>query len=346
MSAAFAGRLFNPDSSPEALTPAQVIDLYLAHLDERVAKADFAPKFRNNAKFYLNRFKDEIATTVNTRRKTHGAVVIVSDCQQQDFVAWMDSHVTWQSGHTKKTAQGHVVSCFQWAANKKRGNLIDECPFERIESISKIPHQPRRAASRHEIITLMREGSLALRQALFFIDGTGVRPCEMRELVWPWVNLDAEDPHLRLEKHKTFRQTGGKVKIIGLDDLQVRFLRKLQAKMKADIAAGRRDPKDLYVFHNCDGNQWTEGAFPQNLRRCAERAGLDDGVVKKVSAGCMRTTYACDLIEDGFSNRDVADLLGHTTTTMVDKVYGASTRERADRLGKLAKKASLRRKKR
>jgi integrase/recombinase XerD len=337
--------LFNPEESPRALTAADVIALYLAHLESRVAKADFSNRFLKNGRFYLQRFGAEIPAIVNARRKTHGAPVIVSDCQQQDFVAWIDSHVTWKSSHTRKTAQAHVVTCFQWAADADRGDLIERCPFKRIPSVSKAPYTPRRAATREEINALLRHASLALRQALTFIDATGCRPIEMRELVWPWVIFDAEFPHLRLERHKTFRQTG-KPKIVGLDDVMVRFLRHLDAKRKADVAAGRRSPNDLHVFHNCDGNPWTEVGFPQNLRRCASRAGLDDGVIRKVSAGCLRTTYACDLIEDGFTNRDVADLLGHTSTQMVDRVYGSETRERADRLGKLAKKANERRKNR
>ena len=73
--------------------------------------------------------------------------------------------------------------------------------------------------------------------------------------------------------------------------------------------------------------------------------GLDESVQSKVSAGCLRTTYACDLIEAGFTNREVADMLGHTTTEMVDLVYGAETRERVEHLGNVAKAAALRRRK-
>jgi len=240
-----------------------------------------------------------------------------------------------------------VLACFAWAADPEEGAMIARCPFKRIKWVSTIPYEPRRPASTDEYLALVRHSSLALRQGLLCIYRTGCRPCEMRELIWPWVQLDAASPHLELIVHKTVKKTG-KPKLIGLDDVMQRFLRDLQKKRtwtdtrpcRCSLTKIRHTVGD-HVFLNCDGTAWSRRAFAQNIRRCAERAGLDvKAIEKKVSAGCLRTTFACDLIEAGISNRKVADALGHTTTWMVDHVYGAATRHKAAHLEDIAKQAA------
>ena len=316
-------RLFVPESHGDEITVPEVVSAYLAALKLRVDADDFSHDNYLNAQHYLRAFATAFP-------------VPVSQCRQQDFAAWINGNPRWASGHTKKGIVGRVLACFRWATDTERGSLIDRCPLRRIKAVSSIPYKPRRAASPVEIVSLMRHGSLALKQGLWFVYRTGCRPCEMRELIWPWVHIDGPAaPHLKLERHKTFRQTG-KAKIIGLDDATVKLLRFLRRRHSLDA---------VHVFLNCDGLPWTRRALALNLRRCAVRAGLDESVQSKVSAGCLRTTYACDLIEAGFTNREVADMLGHTTTEMVDLVYGAETRERVEHLGNVAKAAALRRRK-
>jgi integrase len=313
--------LFQPGSFVEAgPTVPEVVIAFLAVLRVRVGKNDYDP---DN---YLNSERD-------LTRLAAAYPIPVSDCNQKDLVNWIDRNPQWKSGHTKKGVVNRILACFNWAADSERGDLIAKNPFKRIQAVSDIPYEARRAGTLAEYVGLVREGNIALKRALFFIYRTGCRPCEMRELIWPWVIFNGIVPHLCLAKHKTIKKTG-KPKLIGLDEVTVRFLRNLQA---------RRTTAHQFVFTNCDGDPWSPRAFSQNLARCAVRAGLDQGVEKKVSAGCFRSTYACDLIEAGFTNREVADMLGHTTTDMVDQVYGSHTRQRAAHLGRVANDAQRRR---
>lgn len=325
--------LFNPQGDYGIDVP-HVVRARLAHLESRVAKNDFSAGNLLNHRTYLTRFAQAFP-------------IPVEDCTQQNFEAWIERNPQWASGHTLKTVVSVVLSCFKWAANPRKGGLIDRCPFEAIEWITNIPYKPRRAATAEEFVALMRKGAIALQQGLFFIHGTGCRPCEMRQLLLPWAKLDAPSPHLFLEWHKTIRKSG-KPKVLGLSDEMVLFLRNLISKRLSDPRISGRCRCDLpihhdmadHVFTNCDGLPWVRRSLCQNLSRCAIRAGLDNGVIKRVSAGCFRTKFVCDLIEAGFTNREIADLVGHTSTDMVDDVYGAETRERAGHLDNLANRVA------
>jgi integrase len=153
----------------------------------------------------------------------------------------------------------------------------------------------------------------------------------MRELRWFEVLLEAESPHLNLERHKT-RAKIGRARKVGLDPGTVTFLRALKRKASTGLFGG----DDAHVFVNCDGAPWTCRTFAQHLRRWAERLGLDEGADKRVSGYCLRHSYACEAVEAGISTRMIADQLGHVSTAMVDRVYSSHTRDRERHLENVA----------
>lgn len=314
-------RLFQPDDAPDELTVPNIVRLYLAWLEKRVANDDFSAENLANFRRELNWFADAFPLRI-------------SDCRQRDLEVWIERNPQWESAHMKKGVIARIVACFNWAADHQRGDLIDRSPYSRIRAISMLPYVPRRPATHAEYTGLMSDGCLEFRNAIFFLFGTGTRPCEMRTLIWPYVQFDAIVPHLNYARHKTYRQVR-KPKLVGLSNEMVSFLRDLYK---------RRDPKKQNVFLNTAGKPWQQRAFASHLRDVAARAGLDEGVIKKVSAGCFRTTFACDGIKSGFTNREVADMLGHESTHMVDHVYGAQTREDSQHLDDMAKRMAMKRK--
>lgn len=312
--------LYTPGDLPDEITVPDIVALYLACLEKRVAADDFSAENLGNIRRDLNRF----ALAYPLR---------ISECRQADLIAWFDKNSQWRSAHTKKGGMSRIVGCFNWAADSERGDLIDKSPFKSIRAISKLPYIPRRPAKHEEYRALMRNGCIEFRRALFFLFETGTRPCEMRELIWDYVRLDEDAPHLCYARHKTYRQVR-KEKLVGLNEKVVRLLRYLHR---------RRNRKEPHVFLNTDGNWWQQRSFSKHLGEVATRAGLGEGTVKKVSAGCLRTTLACDGIKKGFTNRQVADMLGHESTWMVDHVYGAATRQETEHLGKMAAEMAKRR---
>lgn len=130
---------------------------------------------------------------------------------------------------------------------------------------------------------------------------SGARPQQLRELTskniandyWMWV----------FKNHKTRGKTG-KPLIVYLTPC----LRTLTM-----ILAHR--PGNLLL--NADGNPWKKDTVAQKMRRLCESLKCE-----KVIPYAYRHTFATDALLSGASLATVAELLGHTDTRMVGKVYG------------------------
>lgn len=151
----------------------------------------------------------------------------------------------------------------------------------------------------------MTRGSKPLRRALYFLHRSGCRPCEMREAEYEDILWDKSV--VALYRHKTARTTG-QARLIPLDAGTLRFLRNLR----------KRHPEGQEkIFLNSHGTVWDRHAFARHLRRTAKRIGLDDGVEERVSACCVRHLFTGEMVDLGFSDRQIADALGHADTRLV-----------------------------
>lgn len=313
-------KIFVPDENYRGgeLTVRDVIDRYLNALTSRVRSDDYDIDAFENSKYYLESFA-----------AAHSQEV--SQCRQADLNRWLDANQQWRSMHTRKNAVNVVVTCFSWAADEERGDMIRVCPYRRPNCLKGIPYVPRRPADHAEYVILMRKGSRPLRRALFFLRRTGARTCEMRELIPSDCILDVDVPHLLLYRHKSHRKTRTP-RVVGIDAATARWLGNII-----------RNSNTKNVFTNCDGGQWDRHTFARHLRRWAKRLGLDEGVDQRISGYCLRHTFTVDGIEAGISSRQLADQLGHARTDMVDLVYGRHTRARAGHLGNVVTECLQRR---
>lgn len=318
-------RVFKPDQV-EVLQPVpgairivqSVIDLYVENLHGRHRAADYSCDALDSALRELHRFSKEFGHQE------------LSVCRQHDLTRWFGLNPQWRAVSMKKKVASIIIGCFKWAHEEE---LIDRQPYRFPKALKGQPDKVRRPAEPWEYVTLMRFGSRPLRRALFMLRRTGIRTKEMRELVWPEVDL-GESPHISLERHKTRRSTG-KAKTIGLDTATANFLRALKRNQR-----GKSDR----VFTNAEGTPWDCHTFAQHLRRYAERLGIDDGVDERVSAYCFRHTYVVDGIEAGLTTRAIADQVGHASTAIIDKFYGSHTRARVPHLDNVATEILTKRK--
>lgn len=288
-------------------TVPSIIDLYLESLLVRHVAGEYAKDALSNARRELRRFADSFA-------------IAITDCRQHDLTRWLSINPQWKSSCTKKRVASTILACFRWAEEEE---LVPKCQYHWPKSLKGLPDKVRRPADPFEYVALMRGGSRELRRALFFLRRTGCRTCEMRELCWQ----DVHDDHISLEKHKTRRKTG-RARKYGLDRSTANFLRALRRNRQGH-------PED-HVFLNCEGGKWDRHTFARHLRRWAKRIGLDEGVETRVSAYCLRHTYAVDAIEAGVTSRQIADQQGHERTGMIDTVYGSHTRQRTAHLNSVA----------
>lgn len=221
-----------------------------------------------------------------------------------DLSRWCLANPQWKSGHTKKNNLLAILDCFQWYADE----FDLRCPYKR-KKVPKFVTPARREATEAEYIALMgHESSRSLRRALWCLWNLGIRTCEMREMVWS--DFDWSTGSVSTYKHKNARKTNNP-RLIALTPRQYRFFRNLYRQ---------RPPWPDFVFLNTAGQAWTRRSFALHLRRTAARLGLDEGVAQKVSAYCLRHSFATGADEAGVKHEDAASLMGHTPE-MFEQVY-------------------------
>jgi integrase len=305
------------------LTVAQVIDLYLQDLALRVQAGEYTPAAQRNAERYLRSFAAACGN------------LPVSRCRQMDLTRWLTLKASWKSNATKRDALGHVLACFNWAADPVGGGLVPHPVYRRPRNL-RLTAQPRGPMEPEQYAAVMRsahrnryrKGSQPLRRALYFLRHTGARTCEMRNL--EWAEIDLEGGICRLVKHKTAHVTG-EARLIALEPNVLRLLLNLHA---------RRPIGSKRVFLNADGQGWTKDSFGRHFRRYADLAKLP----ASVKPYCLRHAFVCGAIEAGMGERAIADLTGHKDTRMIS-YYGRQTRSKLEHLRQSAAAALKRRKK-
>ncbi len=242
----------------------------------------------------------------------------IKECRQQHMVKWLAAHPEWKSSHTKSDSAGAVVTCFRWAQQE---NVTGPSPFRKPKGLWPAL-LPRVAIRPDEYDSIMlaakrrgyRSSRIAFRRALFFLWETGARTCEMREVVW--TDIDWETGMVSLAVHKTLASTG-EARLIAMSGVLIRYLRLLN----------RKRPKDDHVFLNGRGTPWQPERFASLFKKAATAAA----VRLNLSPYCLRHGFTVSALERGVGERQVADLLGHTTTRYISW-YGRSTRRHADYL--------------
>jgi integrase len=158
------------------------------------------------------------------------------------------------------------------------------------------------AEERDRLIDACDESVRGLVTVLFW---TGARLGEAFALRWEDLVLEGERPVAVLRTRKT---RGGRVKERRVP-LRPVVLDELRALKEA--RGGRAQGRAL-VFVNTEGGAWERSAFYTHFDRAKERAGVED-----FTPHDCRHTFASLLIRAGVRERVVAELLGHSTLSLV-----------------------------
>lgn len=292
-----------------SVTVSSVVAAYLRYCERQNRAGAFSTDHLANVRRDLSRFMAFV-----------GPDKPVTECKQHDLSSWIESNPQWLSVAKRRNAVAAVRGCFRFAEEEE---LIDRCPYRTPRSLRGAVPNTRRPATTDEYLSLFRHGSRALRNALFFLRETGARTCEMREALWTDLTL-GERPCIVLYKHKTARKTG-QGRVIALNHVVAKFLLWM-----------KRSSRSLFIFVNCDHGSWDRHTFARHLRRTAERIGLDEGVIERVSGYCLRHTFCCAALTSGFTTKEVADQMGHADTKMVEKIYGSHTAKDLSYMNRIA----------
>jgi integrase len=236
----------------------------------------------------------------------------VARASNDDLVRWIIANPQWKSGHAKTNNLRHISDCFLWWEDETGTRP----PF-RWRRLPKFTKETRREATAAEYVALMRHTSTPeLRRALWCLwNVQGMRTCELREL--QWTDFNWEGAFILLRKHKTALKTG-KPRLIPLTARQLRFFRGL-FRSKAESAE--------HVFLNTQGDPWTRRSLSKHLRTTAKRIGIDEGVADRVSAYCLRHSFATQADEAGCDQSQTAMLMGHSGPEMLRDVYSKASRK-------------------
>ncbi len=300
--------IYRPEQAPTPareggrpiVTVEHVVRQYLAYLDLRAQAGKCSPDHLANTRRALKRF-----VAWESPRGPCGAQP-AAECRPGDLDLFLLSNPKIRSDHSKRGILSAVIACFSWAAH--RAEIVPHCRYRMPKDLKP---KPAREATAHEAAMLVRHGGRCLQGALRFLCRTGARPGEMFRAEFAQI----QGKMLVQTDHKTVHQTGV-ARRISLDGP----VRKLIGKVQ-----GQARPGQALIFPNSRGNPWNRRSFGLAIRRLAKRIGLDEAAkqrgVPSVTAYSCRHYFAGRLAAKGWAAERIALLLGHTNSTMVQRVY-------------------------
>jgi integrase len=276
-------------SGPAVVTAPSIIDEYL----EVGCRGNEPATFRE---------KKRILQVFARDHRDHLAV----DLKPYDLEKWLADHPRWKSDDYRGKVCSVVHACFNWAA---RGGLLGKDARNPMAGFNVAGGNRRRpmtstefrrfwGASRHGKKTgHFATSGRRLRECLFFIKLTGVRPKELRDLAW--ADIDLEAGVARLPMHKTRKKTK-RDRIIPLTRSVISLLEGI----------ARRDGTGGTVFRTVDGGPWSRNALSQKIQRLRNRAGVPDDA----SLYGLRHRFGTRAVMRGIDLKTLAELMGHTQT--------------------------------
>lgn len=188
---------------------------------------------------------------------------------------------------------------FAWGVEME---LISRSPFVGIP----LPPlgQRQRILTRPELARLLRNSGRPLRWLLLGMRHTLARPQEVRGLRLSDWREDLGAFVLSDFKGRDRRRDGVRVRVLPADA----WMRRLVARR------ARRLDRGGVLFPGGSGQPWTSNALRLAVRRAAARAGLDAEGEERVVAYTLRHTVATWATAAGVRDRQLADIMGHTST--------------------------------
>lgn len=229
---------------------------------------------------------------------------------------WLDAHKGWKAG--RRCAITAVKRAFSWA--DKEG-VLSPSP---IRSVARPPATRRMAVmskeERREILANIADTEF--RQFVEALQETGARPSEIARLTAGDVNLTTGI--CTLAKHKTSAKSGMPRVIF----MTPRFMCIVKPLMKKYTTGPLfRGPRS--------GRPFGRQGICSRFRRLRQKLPH----LKHAIAYGFRAAYATDALMNGVGIAQVAELLGHRDTTMVQKHYSL-IREQTDYMREMARKAT------
>ncbi len=224
----------------------------------------------------------------------HSGYLEVGKLKPYHVTRWVDSR-SWNET-SQYNGRRFVFRAFSWSVEE---GILEKNPLLGMKRPKPRPRQ--RALSDDEYRALVRATDGCFRVFLFALRETGARPKEARELTWKQVRAD----RWVFWEHKTDESTT-KPRVVYLNEPMQKLMQVL-----------RRRSKSMYVFVNSRGVPWTRNSIRLRIQRLKKKLNLADDVC----AYLVRHAFGTKAVMNGVDVATVAELMGHSSTDMVNNVY-------------------------
>lgn len=275
-------------TAPEALPKAavilacQVCDLFLDHAERHNEPATYR-WYRH----FLQNFCEAFGR------------LPAKDLKPIHVTRWLDRNPSWDGG--RRNAVIIIKRAFNWADQQ---GVLTPNPLRNVQK----PPARRRTriltdAEQAEILEAIPDQQF--RDFFFALQQTGCRPSEV-------ARVTAADVHLDLgvwvlDQHKAAKRTG-RPRVVYLNAAMLEMSRTLVAE---------RPTGPLFPSYK-QGKPFTSNAVRTRFMRLRRKLPH----LKHFVCYNVRHSYATDALANGVSAAQVAELLGHSTTRMLDQHYG------------------------
>lgn len=218
----------------------------------------------------------------------------ISQLSSSHITAWLKEQ-GWNST-TKRNAITAINRALNWAV-KNRG--LERNPIRGMEK----PEAKRRTTvmTPEEFKELLKHANRNFRMLLIVSYDTGARPQEIKQLEACHIDLNKSRAVLPTEEAKGRK----KPRVIYFpSDRSMGIIRSLCKKHDSGP-----------LFRNRSGNAWTAYAVKCGFERIEKQTG------KRFCQYDLRHTYVTRKLIAGVDSHVVANLAGHTDSSMIDKVY-------------------------
>lgn len=288
-------------SDPETVLFADLAELFLDDVTKRISLGEMK---QASYDWYL-RFLDDFALCFT------GTAMALTPSH---VTSWLAKHLAW-SPATQRGAIVAVKAVLGWAIKNRH---LRENPLVNL----KRPDGGRReiCASVAELSAITSVTDTAFAAFVLAVREIGARPGEVRtvearqfdEKAGTWTFAPAECIK-RSKRHRVFYLTPPMIVL-----------------SKALVELNPIGP----MFRNRRGKPWTKNAVVCRMRRLRAKGVIPPGTV----AYSFRHGYATDALSKGVTTAEVAQLLGHRDTRMVDEFYGHLD-QRAEQMKAAARRA-------
>jgi len=252
--------------------------------------------------------------------------VRVSQCTKAVLKIWIEGNPQLKSDWTRGRWCRTVQRAFNWAADEME--LAPRNPFKGVRYKKGKRGRP---LSEEEFGGLLAIAGPVFAPVLRFCRMTGARPGEMASARWVDLSLDPATgtAWITLREHKTCDREDAKPRVIGLPPAATELLAETRRALGCFPGL---EPE--WIFLNARKQAWTRNAISLRMRKLREKLGLP---ADAKLYGC-RHAFATGAIVNGVALKDLAELLGHTSTKMSE--YYVHLADQQQRLSELASRAA------